>query len=164
MALAKRRVYKTFDGRWCSLYPGANPRREYHNERPKTLRPIQAPPLDADYPQDEFYLGRRGQWRVTAHVEWDWDRQGLHIPAGILIGLLAMTGTAAGIALGCLVAALICLYEVRESGSINDLDWMDLGGIAGGLMATAAGWLIVQHWPALTAAWQWTAKIAHSAF
>ncbi len=146
LSLKKRRVYyRAYDGQYCSLYRGANPRREYHDEPPKTLRRVPAPPADdADYPQPEWYLGRRRQWRVTAHVDFDWDRQGVHIPVGLLVGALATTD--GGLGLAILVAAVFLVYEIRESGSINDLDWIDIGAALSGLIAWSVGWLTNAWW------------------
>ena len=147
--MAQRRVYKAFDGQWCSLQPGKNPRREYHAAPPQSLRVIQPPPVDGDYPQEKYYLGRRGQWRVTAHVEINWDRQGIHGLGGLLIGVLAVQGDPGSIALSALIFAGLVIYEIRESGAINDLDWLDLGGMVCGLMVVG----VWQLWPTLRAAY-----------
>ena len=156
--MAKRRVYKTFDDRWCSLQPGKKPRREYHDEPPDGLREIQPPPIDGAYPQERYFIGRRGQWRVTAHVEINWDRQGIHAVGGLQIGYLAITGDPGSMALAGLIFAGLVIYEIRESGAINDLDWLDLGGMVCGLMVVGVHQLWNNYQGPFTAAWQWAAN------
>ena len=125
---AKRYCYRNTLGQYVTLRRGKDPDRLYHDDRPATVPLIQAPPTDGDYPQDEYYLGRRRQWRVTAHVEFDLDRQGVHLLYGLLAGLILADQPLAG----GVLAGVFGLYEVRESGSVNDLDWIDIGAFAVG--------------------------------
>ena len=115
---------------------------------------IKPPPEHSVFLHTMFYVGRQGQWRNEAIRKWRWDRQGIHMALGAVVGATLSIPPllkAFGLDLSEGELALLTLvimgmqflnykqfvdYEVNESADIRDISYPDLGGSWGGWLIT----------------------------